>query len=597
MIASEPGKPALNSYIPYTQSKDALTWTDRSRSWSRLVSTAGVGVPALRQSLKFLCDDLSLRYPLDVEDSSIISEPATATVDASKDWSTRLYTSTRAVFGHVLAEAPTPLDLSLRHNYNPELERVFVPVIPPLQHLNQLAPNLGSHTITNGLIVIRLMPNPVQTKLPKSFAAPKSSESAPGEEPNSLPPLELRLLSGREHVDHIVSLRALHETFRRDVLLPWNPVDVRMEQTRYYELAGCKISPDHPAAAVLDFCRDADLSVAKGKLRTPARLPGLRLPRWLLTHDPAPLIADGTSYELIELDYLFMGLEVQNSAVADYNGFALAYTSVEGGKRGGSRVELSVETKPTVPPSAPLPVNPQDPSGPLRPSTTLDHQASRAAVDAAFEAAFQDTLQDEYPQAQAAFDEGPVELGKSTAGGVDMSNARFRPEQASATTPASLEAPAVSPDVETGVSVETAALRTVSSDGTSPAAAAVDSSFDAAHPPEQANASHGVNPAALASAPSASPAPSSTTGASEPTVRPVLATNLSTRDREESSITANKNEACADHDADPAAGDGHTLPPESKLAISEPSARRAFMMAVSSIVYSGKAIRWTGDNK
>lgn len=433
-------------YVISNHSEDRMAWKNRGRPWARWTS------PVARRwdqgkiagSHSQLSDSPSPSPDLLLPEALLLHPitpgrllPVQLEDDASRnrqlshDWSPFVYTATTATFGHVLQERTAPIAANTAPQaFDKSLERIFVPVVPPLANLNlglletpregdsegegegeditqsqpetTLSSSLSSsHTST---LVLRFLPAPDQTALPADTIT-------------AAPTLEVRLevtnsSNGNEQIGALLGVRAIVDSYACDLILPAAPVDVRLQQIRFFELLPHVLpvrdvdvdanhhhdQSDNPYAPLLDFLATAVLRPAEGDLRTPARLRGIRIPTRLMEpfrevgsptltgeqqqqQTPSsssveegvveqeeqgttreddskpgeiasspPLEEEKDGESSVMVDYLFAALEMQRSATVRWEGFSLVYTSVEAGQRGGRRAELALDAQPHPPP-------------------------------------------------------------------------------------------------------------------------------------------------------------------------------------------------------------------------------------------------------
>ncbi|KAJ9155428.1 hypothetical protein NKR23_g1631 [Pleurostoma richardsiae] len=385
------GRDRLGMLVAQYTNKDKMMWKDRMEKWARMLwrrtppwadgedhtVTSGMKDMVLEHDLDVAlamevaaANEVANAPPAEPTNESEASSAATtpppvnATPSASGNsatWSPRIHTSTKAIFGHILHPVPgltavmqqaTMRDLPA----SPSSSRVLVPVIPPLKDLTvDVHPSL----ITTR-ILLRFLPLP-------SSAPPHPSA----------PPLELSLVArAAQHSPRTPPQPPRASVLRAvvgppsvaDILLPSGPVDVRAVQTRYAELPWLGRSPPPGTLPLMRFLGRSSLELLSGSLATPARLPALGIPRRLLTaprgnappttEDTAPAsvvdsassAAESGADELVEVDYVFAGLEVHRTVEGTFLGWKLAYTSIDAGRGGGQRAELSLEAVPGMDP-------------------------------------------------------------------------------------------------------------------------------------------------------------------------------------------------------------------------------------------------------
>ncbi|KAL8366899.1 hypothetical protein RB599_011179 [Gaeumannomyces hyphopodioides] len=237
-------------------------------------------------------------------------------------------TSTHAVFGHLLhwteendvisqPSAILPLDTPS--------PRILSTTTPPL--FGRAFSKTAFCGPTSSQLVIRLVPSPDDSTAVHA------------------PTLELRVRMINSLVADIKSLRALHNTYSFDLLLPDRPVDARITQKQVSELLRLRGPLDaHPTVQPLvDFLGRSEISPAEGVFKTPSLVKGMTVPV-RLGHGAA--LRTGDESGLLTLDYLFAGLEVRHQAVTSFRDRSLAYTTIVSDDFTPQRVEISMQASP-----------------------------------------------------------------------------------------------------------------------------------------------------------------------------------------------------------------------------------------------------------
>ncbi|GAP91348.1 putative rmp1 protein involved in nucleus-mitochondria cross-talk encoded by the rpm1 gene [Rosellinia necatrix] len=359
-------------------SKDKLSWRDRLVQWARYVHPLAPG--------ESVAD-----APLPVEEFELPFEPTRWPETLGGDhqffrdtkfpqhpvkWSDLPVSSTVAHFGHVLhGYRPSDPALQLSDLLASTDRRAFAPASPHPLHLAQTeqkdadAPSLIT---TKSTLVLRFWPSPSSNPVTRPGRS-KPVPSHAGDTPPA-PILELRIPADNPTLDNIESLRAISRTHHTDVMLPSSPVDVRFTQTQYSTL----LATDRETAAlwqpIADFLLDAhiDLDNGKAEVKPRQRFP---IPRSLFDDRVQPAAAsdvdadtdananadagepgdsarrkkksskDGLidSADLQSIPYEFVGMEFHSSVSLPYEGHQLTYTSIEAGRGGGRRAELTLE--------------------------------------------------------------------------------------------------------------------------------------------------------------------------------------------------------------------------------------------------------------
>lgn len=295
--------------------------------------------------------------------------PSSADFNEPPQWSPfRVRTS--AVFGHVLhlfqpdwTHATNKAVTNTKALTNSP--RTIYPLIPPVAKMDlkgwipyAIPSNMDS------MVVMRFVPsNDID------------ATSAQQNQTNPAPLLELRMKASTEDIIEIDSLRAVARTQVSDILFPTEAVDVRTTQRLEAELKGAMVDSVEGMGPLVTFLMNSYLAINEGKLLTPPRITELGLPQWMFRDHHDEFVAhkkslsgsagkfknkksqkqeeehndEGQGEEEAPLrltSYVFAGLEVHRTLETVYDGWKLAYTSIEAGQGGGRRAELSLEAKP-----------------------------------------------------------------------------------------------------------------------------------------------------------------------------------------------------------------------------------------------------------
>lgn len=319
-------------YLPLLNCSAKFPWQERFDKWERWTAA----VPQWNTESKAQ----QVTIPVDILPFKLNNEKAAGELefvtpgDNSGGWPAEPHTDTSVTFGHVVfarqEQEQSAVSPSRPPQLNTSLSRSFVPVLPALGSLN-LPNNLHEEGLWHTITVIRFVPSP--------DLSPELIASAPN--------LELRVEADHAEVKGLVSLRAVKDTFRGDVLFPAAAVDARFVQQRSFSLPGTSIEQHVPA--MINFLSKSDLRPWHGTLNTPPVLLGVELPPHLFTSDTTITSATTSEEETtdaptqVKVDYNLASIEVQRTVTAEYASLKLRYTSIQAGQRGGERSELSLE--------------------------------------------------------------------------------------------------------------------------------------------------------------------------------------------------------------------------------------------------------------
>ncbi|KAK9417396.1 hypothetical protein SUNI508_08756 [Seiridium unicorne] len=390
--------------------KEKWAWKDRLGCWARLVAPVSAPHPNIEATEAVGTEPADIKLRMDIEKpKSTQAQHLQVPVEQSPDfssaapqlqnlsvqeisrfpyqpvrWSSSLGTTTAAIFGHILSAHDEKTAFAGTFSEGVSLKNHnFSPVIPHPLSLAQLSLS-GTKSHKNEVPI-------TSTILVRFFHNPDSAARAL---PLVAPPLELRLSlsepvspSEDPEIMGVHSLRAITGTHHNDVLLPTNPVDLRITQTRSASLQGSASAL--PAwQPIADFLSRSRLDFGAGKLEM-AETQRFQIPLWLfervamkkrkirtkqrqvlaLDHEndgseeagKAPEQVQGQEKEIEEEEeeagpnalrstlYDFAGLELHRSVAVPYpedERFSLTYTSIEAGMGGGRRAELTLRPVP-----------------------------------------------------------------------------------------------------------------------------------------------------------------------------------------------------------------------------------------------------------
>ena len=247
-------------------------------------------------------------------------------------------TTTSAVFGHVLhKQSPRLRQTIFKAPIDNDAYRVLSPVMPPLFQFNP--PGWIRPSYLDSTITMRFLPTSLRGNKAATMQAPPLELAVTVREPRV----------GESYVSQIKHVRAVLGTKVTDVCLPNQAVDFRLTQTVTSELLGHAMKHGAGMTPLQEFLTKSHLEPQNGKLETPPHLSGLGLPRRFLSgsqHKDGETAVDTSGDELVDVEYIFAGLEVRHNAETNWDGWKLLYTSIEAGQGGGQRAELSLEAAP-----------------------------------------------------------------------------------------------------------------------------------------------------------------------------------------------------------------------------------------------------------
>lgn len=390
-------------YLVDHWNREKRSWNDKLGQWARYalpISARETGQPhQLGQpdtesvSAPPIQPPLELGFPIEKPQLAFSTPLESPRDDSSFDdshvhvppmnWSPDCTTTTTTVFGHVLHEISPSVALpSLTELFkSPDRPSILSPVIMHPMRLAQLNQDPNSVVPITSTILVRLVPHPA------NLAAFR------------LPAIELRIalreaLFEQRFPPEVVgvhSLRAVTDAQCHDVLQPSHPVDMRITQTRGYDLQGSENQStlaDWPP--IRELMSRARIDLAEGKTEMPPRQ---RFPipnrlfaqsgvdetsastqkqkkrkkhsRELNQEELLRAEAEALAEEVVmhrtdpahvhDVQYIFAGLEMHRTTSVPHPTdprLQVTYTSIEAGRSGGRRSELSLGVRaPTSPAS------------------------------------------------------------------------------------------------------------------------------------------------------------------------------------------------------------------------------------------------------
>jgi hypothetical protein len=230
---------------------------------------------------------------------------------------------TSIVVGHVLHEASDSHKASIKPIGKATFENtVFVPTAPKLSKLLRSWPRQDD--IPEEALVIRFLPSPWT--------------SAGLTAVREFPPVEICFSVDPDTKDpELRDAKAIVGSVVSNMMLPDRTVDLQFRQCRISQLSSSYLLN---IPQITEFIRSSQLNPLNGKLKTP---PGITVP--IAKHLAGPHVSGPESKlfpDHMDVEYLFAGLEFRGTLNFEFEGLALLYNSIEGGKADGRRGELSL---------------------------------------------------------------------------------------------------------------------------------------------------------------------------------------------------------------------------------------------------------------
>lgn len=281
------------THVPHLVDTRSMSLSERLRPWTRWTAP----------NLKARLDPLPHQTPI----SNKVQLPAVDWQPESKSLHTRRF---HASFGHILHSAPRSPALKASG-----VDRILAPKVPHPAAFNKM---MSEDDIARSAFIL-LKFTPTRKKTLRAIESPvvhlKLPVNPDSDFSNFTMPEDASLYAERSGVIH-------------DVLLPENPVDVRLNIQDKLRFA----IPEQPA--LLKFFEASEFNLAEGRLQTPASVEFSLPPNWP---------KNGSKGEWRLESYDFAGLEVHQTARLEWQAHMLRYSSIEAGQQGGRRQQLTLE--------------------------------------------------------------------------------------------------------------------------------------------------------------------------------------------------------------------------------------------------------------
>ncbi|KAL7961816.1 mitochondrial inner-membrane-bound regulator domain-containing protein [Trichoderma compactum] len=284
------------AFVSHQRENRSMSWKDKLGQWSRLVTPVGQASAS--------GDDVSMQF------LSVIS-------DLKVTKGTEPVHQVTASFGHVLHRRHSQTVAAMAKH-----RRLLSPVLP---HPASFTSIMGEDkpTTQRATIVLNLSPDPNHSSSKFDSAAPAIQLQLPVNPDSdltgiSLPPGSTLFGVAAQHIS--------------DVLMPSESVDVRLTQSRLLPL-------DASQESVKEFLSQSEFNLPQGVLKTPSKakfsIPKAWVTKAKTTRKP--------SKATINVPYIFMGLEIHQTVQLEFHGHTLCYNSIDAGRHGGHRQELSLQ--------------------------------------------------------------------------------------------------------------------------------------------------------------------------------------------------------------------------------------------------------------
>lgn len=273
-----------------------MSWKDKLRQWSRLVTPVGQASAS--------GDDISMQFLNVVSDLKVTK-------------GTEPVHQVTASFGHVLHEKHSQTVAAMAKH-----RRLLSPVLPHPASFTSIMEE-DKPTTQRATIVLNFSPDPNHSSSKFDSAPPAIQLQLPVNPDSDLTGISLPPGSA------LFGVAAQHIS---DVLMPSESVDVRLTQSRLHPL-------DAGQESVKEFLSQSEFNLPQGVLKTPSKakfsIPKAWVTKAKTTRKP--------SKATINVPYIFMGLEIHQTVQLEFHGHTLCYNSIDAGRHGGHRQELSLQ--------------------------------------------------------------------------------------------------------------------------------------------------------------------------------------------------------------------------------------------------------------
>ncbi|KKO98827.1 hypothetical protein THAR02_09077 [Trichoderma harzianum] len=286
-------------FVSHQRENRSMSWKDKLRQWSRFVTPVGQAT--------ILRDDIAMQFP------DIISDLKVAE-------GTEPVHQVTASFGHVLHGKHLQTVAAMAKH-----RQLLSPVLPHPASFTSIMEE-DKPTTQRATIVLNFSPHPNHSFAKYDSAPPMIQLQLPVNPDSdltgsSLPPGSALFGVAAQHIN--------------DVLLPSESVDVRLTQNYLLPL-------DASQESVKEFLSQSEFNLAQGVLQTPSKakfsIPKAWVTKAKTTRKP--------SKATINVPYIFMGLEIHQTVQLEFHGHTLCYNSINAGRHGGHRQELSLQAGP-----------------------------------------------------------------------------------------------------------------------------------------------------------------------------------------------------------------------------------------------------------
>jgi hypothetical protein len=279
-----------------------MRWKDQLKPWSRYVVPVGQATSAE--------DDISAQL------LGTVSLPASSDSGAKKGTEPCRQVTT-ATFGHVLhGKGVRTVTAMAKH------PRLLSPVLPHPASFTSIMDEDKPMT-QRATITLNFSPDPKHRLKETGSTLPNIQLQLPVDPDTDIADFSLSSDSG---------LFGVSEHYVSDFLLPSESVDIRLTQQHLLPL-------DASQESVKEFLSHCEFNLPKGILRTPSKVT-FSIPKAWVSN---PKAKRKPSKTVMDVPYMFMGLETHQTVELEFHGYTLRYDSIDAGRHGGHRQELSLQ--------------------------------------------------------------------------------------------------------------------------------------------------------------------------------------------------------------------------------------------------------------
>ncbi|KAL7916415.1 mitochondrial inner-membrane-bound regulator domain-containing protein [Trichoderma velutinum] len=286
-------------FVSHQRENRSMSWKDKLRHWSRFVTPVGQATTS--------GENVSTQFP------DVISD-----LEATKE--TEIVHQITASFGHVLHGKNSETVAAMAKH-----RRLLSPVLPHPASFTSITEE-DKHTAQRTTIVLNFSPDPSHSSTKYDSKPPTIQLQLPVNPDSDLTGLSLPPDSA------LFGVAAQHIS---DVLMPSESVDVRLTQNHLLPL-------DLSQESVKEFLSQSEFNLPQGVLKTPSKAKFSIPKAWVTKAKTARKPSKAT----VIVPYIFMGLEIHQTVQLEFHGHTLCYNSIDAGRHGGHRQELSLQAGP-----------------------------------------------------------------------------------------------------------------------------------------------------------------------------------------------------------------------------------------------------------